>query len=339
MLNFIDLNSSCSIAREKSTRTNRLNSLLIKNQGQEVEFMIDANYPFSCLDELYKRIDASKNLKLILSHCHLDHTGHVFYHLKKYKTPIYCPVQEKDYLTSLDSLMERVGFNILGLKEEYKKFARKRVNFKEPNDVNVYTPGNDVFEVGSVKIKTIHIPGHSPGQTAFIIETKTPKVSKNDNGNTEQNDSIKNGKILYVADIGSHPYYGDLNSDLNQYKESIDKLELIYLSDRYILVLAHGNFYIEKEENFFNRIRNKINNNEEKVINALEETRFKTITELVREHIITPKERIYEPIRDLYLLWDGGKIYHHLNDLRERGIVQKQEGTDILSDKYKLKQK
>jgi sugar-specific transcriptional regulator TrmB len=105
------------------------------------------------------------------------------------------------------------------------------------------------------------------------------------------------------------------------------------------LVPAHGNFYLEKEENFFNRIRNKIDKNEEKVINALEETRFKTIPDLVREYIITPQERIYEPIRDLYLLWDGGKIYHHLNDLIDKNFVQKQEGNDILSDKYKLKQK
>lgn len=301
--------------------------------------MIDANYPFGDIDELYDKTKRSEDLRLILSHCHLDHTGHVYYHQEKYKTPIYCPIQEKNYLMSLDSLMEKVGFKKLGIEKEYEKFARKRVNFKEPNDVKVYTPENVVFELDSVKIKTIHIPGHSPGQTAFIIETKSPKGSKNGSRNIDQNNISKNEKILYVADIGSHPYYGDLNSDLTQYKESIDNLESIYLSDQYILVPAHGNFYLEKEENFFNRIRNKIDKNEDKVINALEETRFKTIPDLVREYIITPQERIYEPIRDLYLLWDGGKIYHHLNDLIDKNFVQKQEGNDILSDKYKLKQK
>jgi glyoxylase-like metal-dependent hydrolase (beta-lactamase superfamily II) len=233
--------------------------------------------------------------------------------------------------------MERVGFNRLELKEKYKKFARDRVKFKEPSDVNVFIPGNDVFEMESVKIKTIHIPGHSPGQTAFIIENKIPRKSKSDTSNTEHIDLTNNEKILYVADIGSHPYYGDLNSDLKQYKESIDKLESIYLSDKYIMVPAHGNIYFEKEENFFKRIRNKIDKNEKKVINALKETTYKTIPDLVNEHIITPKERIYEPIKSLYLLWDGGKIYHHLNELIEEGLVQKQEENGILSDKYKLK--
>ena len=37
------------------------------------------------------------------------------------------------------------------------------------------------------------------------------------------------------------------NSDITQFRESIDKLEKIYYEDDYILVPAHGNYYINKD--------------------------------------------------------------------------------------------
>ncbi|TXT61083.1 MAG: hypothetical protein BAJALOKI2v1_50051 [Promethearchaeota archaeon] len=330
MLETITLNKYCLIARETTSRTNRLNSLMIKNREQKVELMIDANYPFRFIDKLYSILEFSPKKKLIFSHCHLDHTGHAFYHQKKFGTPLYCPIQEKEYLISLNSFMKKVGFKRLGLEENYRNFAKERVKFKECKNVQTFQPGIDSFDLDSVKIETIHIPGHSPGQTAFIIN------SKNLNGYYNRNEPSKVNKLMYVADIGSHPYYGDLNSNLEEYRASIDKLESIYLSDQYILVPAHGKFYFGQEGEFFDRIRDNLNNNEQKVKQALKKNQTKTIKNLVEENIITPKRRKHEIIKDLYLLWEGGKIYHHLNELIEKGVVQKQKGKDLLSDKYKL---
>ena len=305
------------MVRESSTRPNRLNSLLIEDNTDSDSILIDANYPFQNIDELYTRVKAPVK-GLYFSHCHLDHTAHAFYQQQNYNAPVYVPIQEKNYITSIESMMEAVGFKKLGLTNSYMIMAKRYMKFEECQEVLTFTPGKDAIEYSGGKIETIHIPGHSPGQTAFVLK---PNAGKN---------------VLFVSDLGSHPYYGDLNSDLNQYYESIDKMEQLYLSDDFVLVPAHGTIYPEREKGFFDRIRTKIKNYETRIFNALSTTEPKSIKELVYEGVITPKRRMVEFIKDLYLLWDGGRIYHHLNDFMERGLVEKVEEIDLVNDKYIL---
>jgi glyoxylase-like metal-dependent hydrolase (beta-lactamase superfamily II) len=185
--------------------------------------------------------------------------------------------------------------------------------------VKIYIPGKDIFEVGNVLIKSLHIPGHSPGQTAFQIN----------------NEKYQN-KILYVADIGAHPYYGDFISKLQEYKKSIDFLEDIYLSDNYILVPAHGTIYGERDEEFFKRIRERITKNRKRIIKSLSKNEAKSIKELVEDGVMTPKEKQFEPIKGMYYLWDGGTIYQHLKELEEENRVLRIQGKDFLNQKFKL---
>ena len=317
MLSYTELSTNIFMVREPTKRPNRLNSLLIEdNEGMD-SILIDSNYPFKYIDELYTRVKAPVR-GIYYSHCHVDHTAHAFYHEQKYSAPIFCPVQEKDYMLSIESLMERVGFRKLGLTDSYIKMIKRYMKFKECKHVNTFNPGVDIIEYFSGIIETIHIPGHSPGQTAFII---IPNEGR---------------KILYVADLGSHPYYGDLNSNLKRYYQSIERMKKIYRSDDYILIPAHGTIYTEREVDFFNRTRNKIKDYESKVLNALSKTVPKSIKDMVYEGVITPKDRMVDFIKDLYLLWDGGRIYHHLNDFIERGMVEKVEEKDLVNDKYLL---
>jgi len=318
MLKWDKLIDGIYVVKEQSSRVNRLNSLVIQDEGPTNPILIDANYPFDFIDELYSKIIRSK--MLLFSHGHLDHTGHAFYHQQHYSTPIYCPNQERDYLIDLEALMDRVGFTKLDLKETYLMMVKEYMKFQECTNVNSFDPGEDVFKKGPFIIKTIHIPGHSPGQTAFKISSK-------------QNDSLQ---ILYVADIGSHPYYGDQNSNITDYRNSINKLEKIYLNGDYILVPAHGTYYKDKDPDFFNRIREKINKNKERVFEALKKNKPVSLRELVEKRIITPEKRIVEPIKDLYYLWDGGMIYQHLIELIQEGKVDKIEHNGFLSNEYIL---
>lgn len=318
MLNWDQLTDDIYLVKEESSRVNKLNSLVIQEKGSINPILIDANYPFDCIDELYSKIKRAK--MLIFSHGHLDHTGHAFYHQEHYDTPLFCPIQEKDYLTNLDSLMDRVGFTKLDLKDTYKMMVTEYMKFQECSVVHSFIPGEDTFECGAFKIETIHIPGHSPGQTAFRISS--------------EQDDFRN--ILYVADIGSHPYYGDQNSDISIYRDSIDKLEEIYLNGDYILVPAHGHHYIEVDPEFFNRIRNKINKNKQLVLEALHENKPTSIRELVERRIITPEDRIVEAIKDLYYLWDGGMIYQHLQELIKENRVNEIKQDGFLSNEYIL---
>jgi len=316
MLDYLKLSNNIYLVREDIKKVNRLNSLMIELDQNNGTILLDANFSFDNITELYSRIK-SKVLALVISHFHTDHSSRAYYHEEKYNTPLYCPIQEEKYFKSLSAMMEDVGFIKLGLSEAYLFFINKIMKFKECKKLKTVNPGVDILDFSSIKLETIHIPGHSPGQTAFVINSTSPK-------------------ILYVSDIGSHPYYGDLTCDLKEYRNSIDKLEKIYLSDNFALIPAHGNIYLEKKERFFDKIRERIKINEQKVLKALSKTNPKSIKDLVLERIITPEERISQPLKDLYYLWDGGMIYQHILEFVENGIVEKIEEKDFLNDKYIL---
>ena len=316
MLEYLKLSNNVYLIREDFKKINRLNSLMIELDQNNGIILLDANFSFDNINELYSRIK-SKVSALIISHFHTDHSSRAFYHEEKYNTPLYCPIQEEKYLKSLSTMMEDVGFKKLGLSEAYLFFINKIMKFKECKKINVFVPGTEILDFSSIKLQTIHIPGHSPGHTSFIINSSSPK-------------------ILYVSDIGSHPYYGDFICDLKEYRNSIDKLEKIYLSDNFALIPSHGNIYLEKKENFFDKIRERIKINEQKVIDALSKTNPKSIKDLVLDRIITPEERIYQPLKELYYLWDGGIIYKHILEFVEKGFVEKVEEKDFLNDKYIL---
>ena len=320
MLNYTTLGNKVYLAKEDSDRVNCLNSLIIEDPTPKEAILIEANYPFDEIDELYKRI-APPAKALLLSHGHTDHTAHAFYHQQNYETPIFIPVQEQEHLLSLDTLRDAAGFTQLGLEEKYNLMVREYMKFQECETVLPYTPGEKIFHYTVVNIETIHIPGHSPGHTAFALKFSPELNNKN---------------ILYVSDIGSHPYYGDLYCSLSAYRDSIDKLENIYLSGDYILVPAHGKYYLEKDPDFFNRIRRKIHKNAQKVLEALSKTEPKSIKDLVYEWFMTPKDRAHPLIKELYLLWDGGMIAQHLREFQDQGLVRKIEEKDFLNDNYIL---
>ncbi len=320
MLNYTELGKDVYIVRENTVRVNSLNSILIENAQDSQAILIDTNFTFQFVDDLYARIKSPARA-LIFSHCHTDHMASGFYHQEKHGTPLYCPFQEKDNLLSLEALMENSGFKALGLADTFKMFVERYIKFKEAKQVNTFDPGRDTLSYETVEIETIHIPGHSPGHTAFLIRS------------TIHDD---NRKILFVSDIGSHPYYGDLNCSLKDYFDSIEKLEKIYLSDDHVLVPAHGTVYLKKDDDFFNRIRERIRNNEKKVFHALSKKNEKSIKEIVLEGIFTPLEKQNPYIKDLYLLWDGGMIHQHLLKFIERGLAKKVANKDFLNDKYIL---
>jgi len=316
MLEYIELGKDIYIVKETRTRVNILNSILIE---EEDAILIDANYPFETIDELYKRLNNHARA-LIISHCHTDHMAHAFYHQELYDTALLCPEQEKSHILSLDSLMQDVGFIDMGLVETFKMMAYQYMKFREAKNVDTFNPG-ETLHYFSVEIETIHIPGHSPGHTAFIIRSVL-----NDH----------NRKILFVSDIGSHPYYGDLYCNLNDYYTSLDKLEKIYFSSDFILVPAHGTIYLEKDEEFFQRIRQRIQRNKERVLQTLSKSEPKSIREMVFQGILTPTNKMNPSIKDLYLLWDGGMVLQHIKELIEQGLAEKVEEKNILDDKYIL---
>lgn len=90
---------------------------------------------------------------LLDTHCHLDHIFGNGRFLEKYKIGAQC--HRLDENNRNNSVKQAMFF---GLKME-----------EPPEPVGFIEDGQIIF-FGSVKIKALHVPGHSPGSLAFYIE-------------------------------------------------------------------------------------------------------------------------------------------------------------------------
>ncbi len=146
---------------------------------------------------------------LLLTHCHGDHIGA----LGALKTafpaaPIFVPEAEKDWLTRPTlNLSYFYGFSIIA----------------PPGDVLV-NDGDDV-RVAGLRFKAIHVPGHSPGGTAYYIAPEN------------QRPHLYCGDILFQRSIGRTDLPGGAGEEV-----LVDGIreKLFVLPDNTIVFPGHG---------------------------------------------------------------------------------------------------
>lgn len=123
------------------------NSYLLTSEGAAI--LIDPGF---AEDELVERVEGLKDVKsrqVLLTHGHFDHTG-------------YCPQ------------LQKIGWRI-GIHPE-DRFLLNRVpcDFKgldyrdEPFEPYINLGEGVCFNIGSLSLKVVHTPGHSPGSACFV---------------------------------------------------------------------------------------------------------------------------------------------------------------------------
>jgi len=282
--------------------------ILIKNNISG-DILIDCN---CYLEKEVKGLLRNKIDSYFVSHMHLDHTYNLhFFEELNSNIKIYCPFPENKYLTNFNIFLEETGLNESGLGELYRNISFESLKYKELNSVIGFTPGVE-FAYDDVKIKTIHVPGHSPGHTAFIIE------------DTKENKR----KILFASDIGltqRGAWYGYTYSTLKDIKESVKKLEKIYLSDDFIIASSHGPIIFERNPEIFNNIIRKLDDIDHKLLTILDDNKPKSVDELMYKGLIYEEDQTNQLDDDPLLshksftsFLERNMIMSHINDLVER---------------------
>ena len=285
--------------------------ILIKNDISG-DILIDCN---CFLEEEVKTLLKNKIDSYFVSHMHLDHTYNLhFYEEHNSNIKIYCPIPENEYLTNFDTFLKDTGLNDSGLGELYRKISFESLHFKELNSVIGFTPGAE-FEFDNIKIKTVHIPSHSPGHTAFIIED----IKENKR------------KILFASDIGitnRGAWYGYTYSHLKDIKESVKKLEKIYFDDDFIVASGHGPIIFDKKPEIFNNIIRKMDGIDNKILNILSPNVPKSLDEIIHkgrffgeEHTPQSQDDPLLSHRTFTSFLEHNMIMTHINDLIERNII------------------
>ena len=297
------------LIRSDSSFWFKCQGIVIKNKNTG-NILIDCNcfYKNEIEDELLK----DKIVAYFVSHVHLDHVYNLHYYEElNPNIKIYCPIPENEYLEDFNKFVRDNGTKAFGIGEDFKKFAFKELGFKEIKTVIGFSAETE-FKFDSIKMKAIPIPGHSPAQSAFSIEDTSNKSKR---------------KILFVSDIGltkMGAWHGFKYSNIEKFRETLKRIEEIYLGDDYIIASSHGPTIFEKQPEIFNNLLMGLEKTENELLNMLDSKKPKGLKELMFKGLIFPIEMI-KPVEKggnpMILFFENNMIMHHIEDLMERGKV------------------
>ena len=165
-------------------------------------------------------------------------------------------------------------------------------------DATAYTDGT-VWELGGgVRIRARHLPGHTSGHCALVVESEG---------------------LAFIGDIdltGFGPYYGDATSSLGQFRQS---LKAVAELDARVWVTSHHRAVISDRQQFLadlQRFAGKIDERTDKLLGYLQDGP-KTIEQLVARRLLYPLGFHLPYVESA----ERNSIAMHLQELAEAGRV------------------
>ena len=157
-------------------------------------------------EELLEFIESKslKVVKLLNTHCHIDHVLGNNYIKEKYKVKLYIHQDDEETLKSVEVYAPAYGF------AQYTAAQ-----------IDAFFDEGDTIEFGNSKFDIVFVPGHAPGHVAFI--------------NEEQNICI-GGDVLFDGSIGRTDLPG---GNFEQLIQSIHQ-KLFILSNAMVVYPGHG---------------------------------------------------------------------------------------------------
>lgn len=266
------------------------NSILI---GDDVKVLIDTGMG----PDLAIKIENERKIDWVInSHGHEDHTvcNYLFKNARisshKFDAPVIRSVRKLVELYPSSTELPKEPMDLF-LEQFGLRNSRVDLEFED----------GYVFDLGRLKLNVIHTPGHSLGHCCF---------------------SIPSEKIVFLADIDLSsfgPWYGCLDSDIDQFTESIKiirdlKFEVAITSHKAII---RGQEIIEEKLNLY---LHKIFEREEKLLELLDKER--SIDEIVDKAIIY--EHFPEP-KAMFKLLEKTMMEKHLERLIRKNLVEHTE--------------
>jgi len=144
-------------------------------------------------------------------------------------------------LRDLDGLLEIYGYDAASgaVGAAVRAWVLEQFHYAPRPDVEPYDAGA-VFELGGTRIRAIHLPGHTRGHSALLIEPEG---------------------VLFLGDIdltGFGPYYGDAWSNLDDFETSLARVRdipaRVWVSFHHAGVIEARDVFLAKLERFSARI-------------------------------------------------------------------------------------
>ncbi|MBA4393604.1 MAG: MBL fold metallo-hydrolase [Desulfobacca sp.] len=230
-----------------------------------------------------------------LSHWHEDH----FMHLDLFEDrPLGISKIETPPLSDLDIFLDWYGLDIPEYRAQWRQLLLDQFHF-QPRVPSRLFEGNEVLTLNSVTVEVIHSPGHTPGHLAFFF--REPGVL-----------------FLGDYDLGKFgPWYGDLESSIEETISSIQKLRRIP-ARTWITGHETGLFELDPADDW-DRYLGIIAKRESKLLEFL--NRPRTMAEIISQWIVYRKQR--EPVA-FFEFGEKAIMGKHLERLLKKGTIKKE---------------
>jgi glyoxylase-like metal-dependent hydrolase (beta-lactamase superfamily II)/rhodanese-related sulfurtransferase len=127
---------------------------------------------------------------------------------------------QADYISGSQQIFSGTGAQIVGHEKDFKAAT---FEYKSPNDQEVFK-----FSKGGPEIQAIHMPGHTPGSTSYLIDNKY----------------MVSGDTVFILSIG-RPDLGGMAEDWSKLLFNTLKTKIAGLDDDLVILPGH---YIEWSE-------------------------------------------------------------------------------------------
>ena len=149
-------------------------SYIIADKESKEAAVVDPGWEINKILETAKKYDLNIK-KILMTHTHYDHAK------------------------ELKKIVDATDAIVYVHKEEINEIKKLNINkIKAIND-------NDIINIGKIKVKVLHTPGHTPGSVCFLINNK----------------KLITGDTLFVEGIGRTDLGGDMETMFN----SLQKLK------------------------------------------------------------------------------------------------------------------
>ncbi len=243
------------------------NSIVVHESDMLV---VDPSANFSFFEKLAAQ---NKVGHVLNTHYHIDHRSlnHLFQNAH-----FMCHELDKQAILSFDNYLKYADQNqdssyVMWLKGIFSSLEiQKEVIHKTLKD-------GDTLPTQSIKIKVLHLPGHTPGHIGLLFEELS---------------------TLYISDIDltpMGPWYANVSSDIDQFLKSIEKIRNLKV-DYYIS--SHGERVYEPEKFLekLDRFTQAFEKRDEKILEVLQ-AGSKNLDELSQIGIIYKSSHLADPLK------------------------------------------
>lgn len=233
------------------------NSLLIR--GRDATALVDPSLSVGRRAAELGAVDL-----VVQSHVHEDHVAGL------HRFPDARVVAHRADLPGIqhiDGLLAIYGYASTALLDDMRRWVTEQFHYAARPDAEAYDDGA-VFDLGDSRLRAIHLPGHTRGHCALLVEPEG---------------------VLFLGDIdltGFGPYYGDAWSNLADFEISLARVRdieaRVWVSFHHAGVIEERELFLAKLERFAGRIGER----EAALLEYLGEAR--TLDELVRHRFLYP---------------------------------------------------